>query len=328
MISEERKAAIAATRKFAEKILQVCDDIQNGKSEAGSCREQDVDVVTFRRMAANAEKKYVDPVPAQSSEPRRYIGDEERFLCDLYQSSYAEVLADFDQAYQAVCATLRELDADVLTRYYFDGYTCKEIAMYYEMTEAHIRSIIRSNMKKIRTSDRIRYFTDGCEYTTRQIELKEKISVHKDELIWMNAISKKFDQFEEEKKKKITELNLSDEVKTKLLNRDYTLIENLFAVDVEQVVTTYCREYVSNGSLGADITPLKDLELSARTYNALIRHGVECMEDLLEKSIEELKNIRNLGESSLNEIKREVEKRGHSLRENRNRTPYPRYWTK
>lgn len=47
---------------------------------------------------------------------------------------------------------------------------------------------------------------------------------------------------------------------------------------------------------------LDDLKLSVRSYNMLVRKGINTVKDLSERSIEELLQIRNLGPKALKEI--------------------------
>lgn len=49
-------------------------------------------------------------------------------------------------------------------------------------------------------------------------------------------------------------------------------------------------------------TPIEDLEFSVRTYNCLIRYGIENVKQLMKLSIEDLMKVRNLGKKSLREI--------------------------
>lgn len=48
---------------------------------------------------------------------------------------------------------------------------------------------------------------------------------------------------------------------------------------------------------------LDELDLSVRSYTTLRRAGVDCVEDLMDCSIEDLKRIKNLGRKSLAKIK-------------------------
>lgn len=49
--------------------------------------------------------------------------------------------------------------------------------------------------------------------------------------------------------------------------------------------------------------PIEDLNLSVRAYNALKRHNITKVGELLALSNEELLNIRNFGDKSLNELR-------------------------
>ncbi len=59
--------------------------------------------------------------------------------------------------------------------------------------------------------------------------------------------------------------------------------------------------------------PVRDLELSIRSENCLLRGGIHTIGDLLSKTREDLLKIRNLGKISLREIEEKVEKLGSDL---------------
>lgn len=59
---------------------------------------------------------------------------------------------------------------------------------------------------------------------------------------------------------------------------------------------------------------IEDLELSVRSYNCLKRAGVNNVEDLAEKTEEDMMRIRNLGKKSLEEVLAKMDSLGISLR--------------
>lgn len=61
---------------------------------------------------------------------------------------------------------------------------------------------------------------------------------------------------------------------------------------------------------------IEDLELSVRSYNSLKRAGITTVEELTQKSEEDMMTIRNLGRKSLKEVKEKLESLGLSLRNN------------
>ena len=64
---------------------------------------------------------------------------------------------------------------------------------------------------------------------------------------------------------------------------------------------------------------VRDLELSIRSENCLLRGGVQTIGDLLLKSREDLLKIRNLGKISLKEIEAKLESAGLKLREKKDK---------
>ena len=61
--------------------------------------------------------------------------------------------------------------------------------------------------------------------------------------------------------------------------------------------------------------PVRDLELSIRSENCLLRGGIHTIGDLLQKTKEDLLKIRNLGKISLKEIGEKLDKAGLKLRD-------------
>ncbi len=61
---------------------------------------------------------------------------------------------------------------------------------------------------------------------------------------------------------------------------------------------------------------IRELDLSVRAENCLLRAGIETVRDLLKKKKEELLKIRNFGKKSLSEVEKKIEKLGFKLGEN------------
>jgi DNA-directed RNA polymerase subunit alpha len=64
---------------------------------------------------------------------------------------------------------------------------------------------------------------------------------------------------------------------------------------------------------GWDI-PVDELDLSVRSYNCLKRAGITKISELLQKSEDEIMNMRNLGKKSVDEIKEKLAERNLSLK--------------
>ncbi len=61
---------------------------------------------------------------------------------------------------------------------------------------------------------------------------------------------------------------------------------------------------------------IEDLDFSARSNNCLRRAGINTVDDLTQKSEEDMMKVRNLGRKSLDEIKKKLSDLGLSLRKN------------
>ena len=60
---------------------------------------------------------------------------------------------------------------------------------------------------------------------------------------------------------------------------------------------------------------IEDLDWSVRSYNCLKRAGINTVEDLANKTEEEMMKVRNLGRKSLDEVKYKLHGLGLALRE-------------
>jgi DNA-directed RNA polymerase subunit alpha len=60
--------------------------------------------------------------------------------------------------------------------------------------------------------------------------------------------------------------------------------------------------------------PIEDMDLTVRSYNCLKREGVTTVGELIQKSEEDLIEIRNFGQKSIDEVKAKLEEMGLGLR--------------
>ena len=59
---------------------------------------------------------------------------------------------------------------------------------------------------------------------------------------------------------------------------------------------------------------IEELDLSVRSYNCLKRAGINSVQELANKSIEDMMKVRNLGKKSLEEVERKLRDLGLGLR--------------
>lgn len=59
---------------------------------------------------------------------------------------------------------------------------------------------------------------------------------------------------------------------------------------------------------------IEDLELSVRSYNCLKRAGITTVEELIQKTEDEMMHVRNLGKKSLKEVKDKIYSLGLSFK--------------
>ena len=58
---------------------------------------------------------------------------------------------------------------------------------------------------------------------------------------------------------------------------------------------------------------IEELDLSVRSFNCLKRAGINTVNDLIEKSEEEMMKVRNLGKKSFDEVKEKLKSLGYEM---------------
>ena len=61
--------------------------------------------------------------------------------------------------------------------------------------------------------------------------------------------------------------------------------------------------------------PIEEMDLSVRSYNCLKREGVGTVGDLIQRTEQDLLDIRNFGQKSIDEVKAKLQAMGLGLRE-------------
>ena len=59
--------------------------------------------------------------------------------------------------------------------------------------------------------------------------------------------------------------------------------------------------------------PIEELDLSVRSFNRLKRAGINTVDDLINKSEEEMMKVRNLGKKSFDEVREKLQSLGFDL---------------
>ncbi|MDR2620711.1 MAG: DNA-directed RNA polymerase subunit alpha [Propionibacteriaceae bacterium] len=68
--------------------------------------------------------------------------------------------------------------------------------------------------------------------------------------------------------------------------------------------------------LSADfVAPIERLKLTVRSYNCLKREGIHTIGDLISRSEQDLKDIRNFGDKSIDEVKSRLAEHGYTLKD-------------
>lgn len=98
----------------------------------------------------------------------------------------------------------------------------------------------------------------------------------------------------------------------KILIDHLELLTNVHEVvnDMESIMKEVQGEVVNKGL----VMMIEDLDLSVRSYNCLKRAGIQTVEELTQKTEDEMMRVRNLGKKSLKEVKDKIYDLGLSFK--------------
>lgn len=87
---------------------------------------------------------------------------------------------------------------------------------------------------------------------------------------------------------------------------------SLFADINEQVANmdSLMKESIGESAHKGMVMMIEDLDLSVRSYNCLKRAGIQTVDELTQRSEEEMMRVRNLGKKSLKEVKEKLNEMG------------------
>lgn len=80
----------------------------------------------------------------------------------------------------------------------------------------------------------------------------------------------------------------------KIITKYLQLFVNLTEMPEEEVIEPEEEEEEENKNLEM---PIEEMELSVRSYNCLKRAGINTVEELTQRTVEEMMKVRNLGKN-------------------------------
>ena len=86
---------------------------------------------------------------------------------------------------------------------------------------------------------------------------------------------------------------------------NYVLLDTNIIIDMVESVTDEKEKVLEMN--------IDELELSVRSYNCLKRAGINTVEELINKTPEDMMKVRNLGRKSLDEVLAKLKELGLSL---------------
>ncbi len=174
--------------------------------------------------------------------------------------------SDFDASLAYLLATLPKQESQFILMHFRDGLSYSDIARKCGCSREWSRQVINKAICHLGTTSSTRFLQYGVNGI---------ISIERE--MW---------------------------IKNALTDRIKDAIRTIHIISEEMENITKAKSFKNNVRTFnlTNNAKIEELELSARSYNALRRHNIQYVEELTALSLEELQAIQNLGVKSVNEI--------------------------
>ena len=205
-------------------------------------------------------------------------------LEDIYGERYEAILdEDLKAGLDYAISTLTERQQAMLKEYYENEKTYDEIAKEVGITRERIRQVIVKALRMLRHPSRMHYIKYGYKIASgelsRQVEERYSEEIKRLEAVYSDKVS--------ELRQKISELD-----------------DNSKRLEYKESV-----DFMRSLEL-----PITDLDLSVRSYNCLVRAGIETLYELCNYTYNDLIAVRNLGRKSTEEVIAKMKEYGLKLK--------------
>ena len=257
-----------------ESYRKVIESIQNGVSEAESCRIYHVNLGKFRRWCRdnyNQENKVYESFMLYDD----FFSWQDALMYAVTGDRSIVATSNFDEAWEYVKTTLRDREARVIELRYKESKTLEEVANEFGVSRDAIHKVELGTIRKLKHPRRSEILLYGLRY---------------------------IDAFE--KFKKTTEEQRLQEMDAYIVERlkdRFSSVALELEFDDDSVRNMIVQEALKRAVfINYD---LEDLNLSTRTFNCLKRAGIKNMQDVLDYSANKgLSRVRNFGINSFEEL--------------------------
>lgn len=279
----------------------VSDIVLKEKSVASACRENGVDYLRFRRVVSVLQSEEEKCSNTVAPKPKPRINFDNPAFYTFAEHIYHEV---FDTKTYEELVEIMPLDAEetveklteerltprekkVLLLRFSDGMTFEEVSKEFGVTHERIRQIERKAIRKLHHPSAAKYLQLGY-YMAAEMEAAEKKGK-------ADACAAAIEAFYRNA--------LEEAEKAEAAERAEKALQ-----DAKETSRTGVSTEIRN-------TPLRELDLSVRSYNCLYRHGCNCLGDVLKLTRRDLMHVRNMGKHSVEEVVAMVESHGGKIEE-------------
>ncbi|MDE6913137.1 MAG: hypothetical protein K2P35_05505, partial [Lachnospiraceae bacterium] len=273
------------------KFLNVIEDMQAGNEEDFSCKKNDMRPQKFRSiLAACLEQR--DITINSTPEEKLYEALFETVSFTAYPSDLNKTIPYCMEQF------LDEQERDILRRIYWDNETYESISAAYNINTSKMKRIAHNALKKLKNGTAMKYIEFGLTYEEdlekiRQISTDEGRSENVLRLI--NNLPKEIvlTHVQAALLQKIISL-------VKQLKADYTEIydDNSSNVVADDEIEVTIEKY-DNTSRPISKMRVDEMELPNRLKNTLKKNNINTVEELMNYSLAELRQMQGMGKALL-----------------------------
>lgn len=284
----DKEKCLKESKKYLHNLIGCIDDILNGIPESTACKTRNIRVATFRRLIFNKKLGY----KGDTVNPK----DISYYVCSPEETIYAKLTGDktvtkypddLDKTIPFVIEHyLTEKQRNIIKYRYYDKKTLQDLSDKFHVSRAYIGEIEQTALSKLKEPTPMGIIKCGLQYYDN---IKALQHLH----------TKEF------RNKYITDF------KTK-----YQIERDSAEMGILKDIADDMLKYNDPQNIDVRAQSIDSLELSNRAKNCLHRNDITTVGELLQKSYYDLIQIKSLGNKTISEIMREIQRLKDQMNEN------------
>ena len=192
--SDKVKDKILEKREYVKSVLEICNDIIDGKPMSVACREHNIKFDRFRTFIERDWCFEEEIIFNDDYEPTINPTWQDALFAALFGKSNkkAYINKDYQENFDYALSMLSDKEEDIIRKVFIDNLSCREVAEELGSSLGGIQSRFNIALRRLRHPSIAKYLVYGYDLSNEYCKIEEELNQKKEEL--QNLIDQKKDE--------------------------------------------------------------------------------------------------------------------------------------